>query len=231
MIPADKIILALDTQEEAVAHHLLKSLAGENIWMKIGMEAFYAFGPEIVTRAHEQGFRIFLDLKLHDIPNTVSSAVKTLSRLPISMLNVHAAGGREMMKQAMDILHSMPNRPRLIAVTQLTSTTETQMQNEQRIATSLQESVLHYARLTQESGLDGVVCSPLEVQLIKRELGQTFLTVTPGIRPAEINRDDQKRITTPAEALSLGSDFLVIGRPITASSDPKRALQLILQGS
>ncbi len=230
MIPAEKIIVALDSQDDKKVEALLKALSGENVWIKIGMEAFYTFGPDVVFDAHDKGFKIFLDLKLHDIPNTVANGLKTLARLPVDMMNVHAAGGKEMMMKSLEALSSQPKRPLLIAVTQLTSTSEAQMHKEQKISTSLAESVLNYARITKEAGFDGVVSSPLEVELIKRELGKNFITVTPGIRPRDNVSDDQKRITTPMEAFRLGTDFMVIGRPITGSTDPKLALKNILKG-
>jgi orotidine-5'-phosphate decarboxylase len=230
VISADKIIIALDTQDETKARDLLTSLAGEQVWIKVGMEAFYSFGPEIVRTADNLGFKVFLDLKLHDIPNTVAQSIKSLARLPIKMLNVHAAGGEEMMRRSFDMLRELPSRPLLIAVTQLTSTSEVQMQREQKISASLEESVLSYATLAKKSGLDGVVSSPLEVPLIKKELGKTFITITPGIRPPGANSDDQQRITTPKDAINLGTDFMVIGRPITGQQNPKLALQTILQG-
>jgi orotidine-5'-phosphate decarboxylase len=230
MIPAEKVIVALDTQDDKKVDALFRALAGEKVWIKIGMEAFYTFGPDVVFDAHDKGFKIFLDLKLHDIPNTVANGLKTLARLPVDMLNVHAAGGKEMMMKSVEALSTGSKRPLLIAVTQLTSTSQTQMQNEQKIACTLEESVLNYARLTQAAGFDGVVSSPLEVAMIKKELGKKFLTVTPGIRPLENSSDDQKRITTPLAALKLGTDYMVIGRPITASADPKLALKNILEG-
>jgi orotidine-5'-phosphate decarboxylase len=230
VIAPDKIIVALDTQDLSKANELLSVLAGEGVWIKIGMEAFYSFGPDIILRAHDHGFKIFLDLKLHDIPNTVAHGVKTLARLPVNMLNLHAAGGKEMMQKALEMISHFPHRPLLIAVTQLTSTSEIQMQTEQKIPGTIEESVLHYARLTKAAGLDGVVASPLEVPVIKNALGNNFLTITPGIRPASANSDDQKRITTPDQALKFGTDYMVIGRPITASADPKIALRNILQG-
>jgi orotidine-5'-phosphate decarboxylase len=230
MIPAEKIIVALDTQDDKKVDSLLKALAGEKVWIKIGMEAFYTFGPDVVFDAHDKGFKIFLDLKLHDIPNTVANGLKTLARLPVDMMNVHAAGGKEMMLRSVEALSSHPKRPLLIAVTQLTSTSQAQMQAEQKITSSLEESVLNYAFVTKAAGFDGVVSSPLEVAMIKKELGQNFLTVTPGIRPMDNSSDDQKRFTTPLEALKLGTDYMVIGRPITASADPKHALNKILEG-
>ena len=230
MIPAEKIIVALDTPEEAKLNELFKALQGEKIWVKIGMEVFYALGPQVIFKAKENGFKVFLDLKLHDIPNTVSQSLKALCRLPIDMVNVHAAGGSEMMKLCFETLKLIPNRPLLIAVTQLTSTTQEQMNLDQRIPGTIHESVLHYAKLAAEAQFDGIVCSPLEVELIKKELGTQFLTVTPGIRPTGGALHDQKRVTTPAEALALGTDFMVIGRPITAQPDPRSALKSILEG-
>ncbi len=230
MIPAEKIIVALDTQDEAKLDALFLALGGEKIWVKVGMELFYALGPQVIFKAKEKGFNVFLDLKLHDIPNTVSQALKSLSRLPIDMINVHAAGGKEMMMKSYEAMSGLSKRPLLIAVTQLTSTTQEQMNLDQRIYGKIEDSVLHYATIASEAKFDGVVSSPLEVALIKEKLGKNFLTVTPGIRPAGGDLNDQKRVTTPQEALSLGTDFMVIGRPITASSDPRAALKDILQG-
>lgn len=231
MIPAEKIIVALDTQEESKLDGLYAALQGEKIWVKVGMELFYALGPQVVFKAKEKGFNVFLDLKLHDIPNTVSQALKSLSRLPIDMINVHAAGGKEMMIRSYEALSTLSKRPLLIAVTQLTSTTQEQMNFDQRIIGKVEDSVIHYATLASEAKFDGVVSSPLEVALIKEKLGKKFLTVTPGIRPVGNDLNDQKRVTTPMEALRLGTDYMVIGRPITASLDPKAALQKILQGN
>lgn len=231
MIPAEKIILALDTQDEAKLDQLLSELQGEKIWVKIGMELFYTLGPQAIYKAKEKNFKVFLDLKLHDIPNTVAQGLKSLSALPVDMLNVHASGGKEMMMRSFEALASLPQRPLLIAVTQLTSTTQLQMNQDQRISGSIEESVLHYASLAQQAKFDGVVCSPLEITSIKRQLGNNFLTVTPGIRPAGGDLNDQKRVTTPTEALALGTDFMVIGRPITGSNDPRGALASILKGN
>jgi orotidine-5'-phosphate decarboxylase len=230
MIPAHKVMVALDTQDLSYANKILTDLAGSEVWIKIGMEAYYRFGNEIIYRTHDKGFKIFLDLKLHDIPNTVVSAIKTLTKLPISMLNLHAAGGGEMMKRAHEEIKNSSPPPLLVAVTQLTSTTEGQMRNEQQIQLPLEQSVLHYANLAKESGLNGVVCSALEVEMIKKECGRDFITVTPGIRPQGFKSDDQKRIVTPSEANRLGVDFMVIGRPITAALEPKLALKNILEG-
>jgi orotidine-5'-phosphate decarboxylase len=230
MIPADKMIVALDTCESEDFHQLLKALSGEKIWVKIGMEVFYALGPDVVLQAKDLGFRVFLDLKLHDIPNTVAQSLKSLSRLPIDMINVHAAGGKEMMERSFEAIGNLPKRPLLIAVTQLTSTTEAQMNHDQRIQGSIEASVLHYAKLAKDSHFDGVVSSPLEVTAIKNVLGKNFLTVTPGIRPNGRDLNDQKRVTSPMQALELGTDYMVIGRPITQSPNPRLALKDILQG-
>ena len=230
MIPADKIIVALDTQDPQKLDNLFASLAGEKIWVKVGMELFYALGPQVIHKAKDKGFNVFLDLKLHDIPNTVAQGLKSLSNLPIDMVNVHAAGGKEMMVKGFEALATLPKRPLLIAVTQLTSTTQAQMNLDQRIPGTVEESVLHYASLAHEAKFDGVVCSPLEITAIKKHLGENFLTVTPGIRPAGGDLNDQKRVTTPLEALELGTDYMVIGRPITGSPEPKKALNDILKG-
>ena len=231
IIPAEKIIVALDTQDQKKLDSLFQSLEGEKIWVKVGMEIFYSLGPQIVFKAKEKGFNVFLDLKLHDIPNTVSQALQALCHLPIDMVNVHAAGGFEMMETCYEGLTSLSKRPLLIAVTQLTSTTQEQMNKDQRVPGLIEDSVLGYAKLAFDARFDGIVCSPLEVKRIKRDLGPKFLTVTPGIRPAGEEKNDQKRVTTPSEALSLGTDFMVIGRPITQAADPKLALQEILRGN
>ena len=230
MIPAEKIIVAMDVAREEDFKKLLKDLEGHKVWVKIGMEMFYALGPKSIHEAKEHGFKVFLDLKLHDIPNTVHKALKSLMTLPIDMVNVHAAGGSEMMKKAAEAVKTASASPLLIAVTQLTSTTTEQMNREQRIPGDVLESVSHFAKLAKESGCDGVVSSPLEVQAIKLICGPRFLTVTPGIRPQDSAANDQKRITTPGDALKLGTDFMVIGRPITEASSPRTALESILKG-
>lgn len=231
MIDPAKIIVALDMNNEEAAHKLLKDLSGEKVWVKVGMELFYSVGPKIVHTAKDLGLKVFLDLKLHDIPNTVHKALLSLGNLPIDMVNVHAAGGAEMMKRASEAVKKSPHSPLLIAVTQLTSTTREQMNEEQRIQGDVVESVTHYAKFAKEAGLDGVVSSPLEVAAIKLVCGSRFLTVTPGIRPKDANANDQKRITTPDEAIKLGTDFMVIGRPITEAPNPKEALFKIIQGN
>ncbi len=230
-IPAEKIIVALDFSDRESAVGFLPKLEGHQVWIKIGMELFYGAGTDLIHEARDRGFKIFLDLKLHDIPNTVAQAITVLSRLPIDMVNVHASGGSEMMKRAADALNSGSRSPLLIAVTQLTSTTTEQMNREQRILGDVLESVTHYAALAQAAGCNGVVSSPLEVPGIKLACGDRFLTVTPGIRPSNADSQDQKRLTTPTEAIRLGTDFMVIGRPITQAPDPRHALEAILKGN
>lgn len=195
-------------------------------FVKIGMELYYACGPEIVKEIKDRGHKIFLDLKLHDIPNTVKKAMKVLSNMDVDICNLHAAGGVEMMKQAVEgLTREDGSRPLLIAVTQLTSTSEEVLHNELLIGESIQETIVKYAQNAKLAGLDGVVCSPLEAGLIKERVGKDFLTVTPGIRFADSKKDDQRRITTPAEAKEIGSDFIVVGRPITGADDPVKAYE------
>lgn len=230
MIPAEKVIVALDSADEQKIEKLLLDLKGQNVWVKVGLELFYAHGARFIHKAKDSGLKVFLDLKLHDIPNTVAGGLKSLCQLPIDMVNVHAAGGQDMMKRAYEVVKNSQSSPLLIAVTQLTSTTNEQMNQEQRIPGDVVESVSHYAKLAKDSGLDGVVSSPHEVQAIKLICGSRFLTVTPGIRPSLTEVHDQKRVTTPQEAILLGTDFMVIGRPITEAPDPKSALIEILKG-
>ncbi|WP_049497431.1 orotidine-5'-phosphate decarboxylase [Streptococcus mitis] len=211
-------VIALDFPSfEVVKKFLALFPAEESLYLKVGMELYYATGPEIVSYLKGLGHSVFLDLKLHDIPNTVKSAMKVLSQLGVDMTNVHAAGGVEMMKAAREGLGS---QAKLIAVTQLTSTSEAQMQEFQNIQTSLQESVIHYAKKTAEAGLDGVVCSAQEVQVIKQATNPDFICLTPGIRPAGAAVGDQKRVMTPADAYQIGSDYIVVGRPITQAENP-----------
>lgn len=193
-------------------------------FVKIGMELYYAAGPEIVREIKRRGHRIFLDLKLHDIPNTVKKTMRVLSNLDVDMTNLHAAGTIDMMKAALEGL-TRPDgtRPILIAVTQLTSTSEERMQKELLINASIADTIAHYAANAKEAGLDGVVCSPLEASIVKEKCGSEFIAVTPGIRFADAAKDDQVRITTPARAKEIGSDFIVVGRPITAAEDPVAA--------
>lgn len=218
-------VIALDFPSfEAVKEFLALFPAEESLYLKVGMELYYVAGPEIVFYLKDLGHSVFLDLKLHDIPNTVKSAMKVLSQLGVDMTNVHAAGGVEMMKAAREGLGS---QAKLIAVTQLTSTSENQMQEFQNIQTSLQESVIHYAKKTAEAGLDGVVCSAQEVQAIKQATKPDFICLTPGIRPAGAAVGDQKRVMTPADAYQIGSDYIVVGRPITQSENPVVAYHAI----
>lgn len=190
-------------------------------FVKIGMELYYAAGNEIVRELKRRGHRIFLDLKLHDIPNTVKKAMRVLSALDVDMVNVHAAGTKEMMAAALEgLTREDGSRPLLVAVTQLTSTSQQAMNDQLLIGGSINECIARYAQNAQEAGLDGVVCSPLEAGIVKKACGNGFLTVTPGIRFADSAADDQKRITTPERAREIGSDFIVVGRPITASDDP-----------
>lgn len=196
----------------------------EKLYVKVGMELYYAVGPEIITFLKNKGHSVFLDLKLHDIPNTVASSMRVLSKLGVDMTNVHAAGGVEMMVQAKKALGK---ETKLIAVTQLTSTNEKQMQEDQNIQTSLSDSVQHYAKKAKEAGLDGVVCSAHEVSVIKDVTDSSFICLTPGIRPSGSDVGDQKRVMTPSEAKSIGSDYIVVGRPITRASNPLEAYHLI----
>ena len=193
-------------------------------FVKIGMELYYAAGPQIVREIKRRGHKIFLDLKMHDIPNTVKKTAMVLSELDVDMTNVHAAGTIEMMRAALEgLTRPDGSRSLLIAVTQLTSTSEQRMRDELLINASMEDTIAQYAANTKEAGLDGVVCSPLEAALVKKRCGQGFLTVTPGIRFAGAATDDQVRITTPARAKEIGSDFIVVGRPITAADDPVAA--------
>jgi orotidine-5'-phosphate decarboxylase len=203
----------------------------ESLYVKVGMELFYGSGLEIVKEIKKRGHKIFLDLKLHDIPNTVKKAMTNLARLGVDIINLHAAGGSKMMAAALEGLveGSEGARPILIAVTQLTSTSKEMMNTEQLIPGEVIDSVVNYAKVAKESGLDGIVCSPLEVEKVKEACGKEFVTVTPGIRLASNNADDQVRITTPAKAREIGSDYIVVGRPITQAENPVEAYHLILK--
>lgn len=215
------VIIACDFPGRAETLDFLGCFRDEKPFVKIGMELFYSEGPDIVREIKHRGHRIFLDLKLHDIPNTVKKAMRSLSCLDVDMCNVHAAGTSAMMSAALEgLVRPDGSRPLLIAVTQLTSTSEERMHNELLIPGSMEDTIRSYALNARNSGLDGVVCSPLEASAVKQTCGADFLTVTPGIRFAGAQADDQVRITTPAMARELGSDFIVVGRPITAASDP-----------
>lgn len=218
------VIIACDFASAEATYAFLDKFRDEKPFVKIGMELFYAEGPAIVREIKRRGHRIFLDLKLHDIPNTVKKSMAVLSHLDVDMCNLHAAGTIEMMKAALEGL-TRPDgtRPLLIAVTQLTSTSEERMHNDLLINGNINDVVVHYARNAQLAGLDGVVCSPLEAGLVKEACGQDFMTVTPGIRFADGEVGDQVRITTPARAREIGTDYIVVGRPITAAADPVAA--------
>lgn len=212
-------IIALDFESKEKVDQFL-DLFDEPLYVKVGMELFYQTGPELITDIKAHGHRIFLDLKLHDIPNTVGKAMEGLAKLEVDMVNVHAAGGTVMMERALEGLRKHNPDTKLIAVTQLTSTTEEMLHDEQNIQTSIEDAVLNYAQLAQQTQLDGVVCSPLEAELLTQHLGSDFLKVTPGIRPKDAQTNDQKRITTPEEAKTNGSTHIVVGRPITQSDNP-----------
>lgn len=226
----NKPIIALDFPSEIKVFQFLNQF-DEKLFVKIGMELFYQEGPDIVRKIKDLGHDIFLDLKLHDIPNTVKSAMKGLARLGVDLVNVHAAGGKNMMEAAIEGLEagSDDKRAMLIAVTQLTSTTEEQMQKEQKIPLSLLDSVLHYAQLTKDAGLDGVVCSVHEAKNIADVCGETFLRVTPGIRLPGGDAHDQKRIATPDYARINGSSYIVIGRAVTKAENPVEAYKKVCQ--
>lgn len=218
-------MVALDFPSVNEALQLVDKLAGYKPYLKIGMQLFYLSGPQLIYQLKERGFPIFLDLKLHDIPNTVKGAAQSLSSLGVDIFNVHCAGGQRMMEAALEgvekgMSSSHTQAPKVIGVTQLTSTSQQMMNQQIGIPGELSDSVLHYAKLTKQSGLHGVVCSALEVTMIKGSLGEDFITVTPGIRPNQSNAGDQVRITTPQEAASLGTDYMVIGRAITEAADP-----------
>lgn len=225
----NSLIIALDFPSGQDVSNFIKPFAGQKLFVKIGMELFYQEGPSIVYQLKELGHRVFLDLKLHDIPNTVKSAMKGLARLNCDLVNVHAAGGKEMMQAALEGLEAGTaagsKRPLCIAVTQLTSTSQEQMNKEQLIPVSLNESVLHYASLTKEAGLDGVVCSAWEAGMLRENLEQAFLTVCPGIRMENDNVQDQKRVATPEFARNSGVSSIVVGRSITRSADPLTSYQ------
>ncbi len=228
----NKPIIALDFPSFREVEAFLNKFEGESLFVKVGMELYYQEGPDIVRYLKDHGHEVFLDLKLHDIPNTVESAMRGLAKLGVDLTNVHAAGGKAMMEAALKGLkEGTPEgkaRPKLIAVTQLTSTTETAMHQEQLIPVKLIESVTHYAKLAQEAGLDGVVCSPLEADAVREATSDEFLRVTPGIRPSDAAVNDQKRITTPSMAKRIGSTHIVVGRPITRAENPIQAYLDIL---
>lgn len=218
------VIIALDFDSKEKTLAFLDQFTGEKPFVKIGMELYYAEGPAIVREIKDRGHQIFLDLKLHDIPNTVKKAMAVLSGLGVDMVNLHAAGTKAMMEAALEGL-TRPDgtRPLLIAVTQLTSTSQERMQEELLVSAPMDETVMHYAANAAKAGLDGVVCSPMEAGKVHDTCGKAFLTVTPGIRFADGEKGDQVRVTTPAQAKEIGSDYIVVGRPITAAADPVAA--------
>ena len=218
------VIVALDFDSKEKTLAFLDRFTEEKPFVKIGMELFYAEGPAIVKEIKARGHKIFLDLKLHDIPNTVKKAMAVLSALDVDICNLHAAGTAAMMEAALEgLTRADGTRPLLIAVTQLTSTSEERMQKDLLIDRPLDEVVMHYAKNAKDAGLDGVVCSPLEAGKVKAVCGDAFLTVTPGVRFADGEIGDQVRVTTPAKARELGSDYIVVGRPITQAADPVQA--------
>ena len=218
------VIIACDFANAETTYAFLDQFTEEKPFVKIGMELYYAEGPAIVRELKRRGHKIFLDLKLHDIPNTVEKAMRVLSNLDVEMVNLHAAGTKAMMEAALrGLTRADGTRPILLAVTQLTSTSEERMHDELLISGSISDCVCHYAQMAKEAGLDGVVCSPLEAGMVKAHCGAEFLTVTPGIRFADGQVGDQVRITTPSKAKEIGSDYIVVGRPITASQNPVQA--------
>ena len=220
------VIIACDFDSAEKTFAFLDKFTDTKPFVKIGMELYYAEGPEIVREIKRRGHKIFLDLKLHDIPNTVKKAMAVLSRLDVDMTNLHAAGTKRMMEAAIEGL-TRPDgtRPILIAVTQLTSTDQESMENDLLIKDPIDKVVMHYASCAKEAGLDGVVCSPLEAGKFHDRCGSDFVTVTPGVRFADGDIGDQKRVMTPAEAKKIGSDYIVVGRPITAAADPVAAYE------
>ena len=224
------VIVACDFASAEATYAFLDRFTGKKPFVKIGMELYYSAGPEIVREIKRRGHKIFLDLKLHDIPNTVKKAMAVLSGLDVDIVNLHAAGGSDMMRAAIEgLTRADGSRPKLIAVTMLTSIDQQRMNNELLINGELNDIVMRYAMNAKNAGLDGVVCSPLEAGKVHEFCGSDFLTVTPGIRFAEGAQGDQQRVTTPAKAKVIGSDLIVVGRPITASDDPVAAYEKCLK--
>jgi orotidine-5'-phosphate decarboxylase len=225
----DKIIVALDTQNEEKLNFLLSELKGNATYVKVGMELFYTYGPDIVRKMKDLGFKVFLDLKLHDIPQTVHNACMTLAKLDVDILNVHAAGGMNMMRQALTGYREYNENGLLIGVTQLTSTDQETLNQQIGIEGDLNQAIIKYAKLTRSAGLGGVVCSPKEIRLVKENCSSEFICVTPGIRPRGTESHDQKRVMTPKEAIENGVDHMVIGRAITQAISPKESYLKILE--
>lgn len=223
---ATDVIIALDFSSKDEVYGFLDKFKDKKPFVKIGMELFYSEGPEIVREIKRRGHKIFLDLKLHDIPNTVKSAMRVLSGLNVDICNLHAAGGSEMMKAAVEgLTRADGSRPLLIAVTQLTSTDARMLKDELLISEDMEKTIMSYALNAKASGLDGVVCSPLEADKVHSVCGKEFITVTPGVRFADGEKGDQKRVTTPAEARKIGSDYIVVGRPVTRAENPVLAYE------
>ncbi len=223
---AKDVIIALDFAKKTETLDFLREFEGRKPYVKIGMELFYAEGPQVVSEIRKMGHSIFLDLKLHDIPNTVEKAMRVLSSLDVNMCNLHAAGTKTMMEAALrGLTRADGSRPLLLAVTQLTSTSPESLKNDLLVDKPMDKVVMHYAKNAADSGLDGVVCSPLEAGKVHAVCGDGFLTVTPGVRFADGDAGDQVRITTPAKARELGSDYIVVGRPITAADNPVKAYE------
>ncbi|KRF32259.1 orotidine-5'-phosphate decarboxylase [Paenibacillus sp. Soil787] len=225
-------MVALDYANAEGAEGLLKQLEGIPCYVKVGMQLFYAAGPGFVASLKERGYKVFLDVKMHDIPNTVKGGAESVTRLGVDVFNVHAAGGKQMMEAALEGvdkgLSSGAVRPIVIGVTQLTSTSVQVLNDEIGLTGTVEQAVIRYARLAHAAGLQGVVASPLEVTAIKAACGDGFVTVTPGIRPTGADVGDQSRIMTPAEAFAQGTDYVVIGRPITGAADPRAAIEAII---
>ncbi|SYX82606.1 orotidine-5'-phosphate decarboxylase [Paenibacillus alvei] len=232
---AGKIMVALDYPNADAARELLQQLQGIPCYMKVGMQLFYAAGPAFVRELKDKGYKVFLDVKMHDIPNTVKGGANSITKLGVDMFNVHAGGGAAMMAAAAEGVESALaenaelKRPVVIAVTQLTSTNETVMNEEIGIPGKVADTVVRYAKLTKLAGLDGVVASPQEVTAIKAACGEEFQTITPGIRPAGSAKGDQSRVMTPAQAFEQGTDYIVVGRPITAAPNPRDAILSIMK--
>lgn len=232
---AGRLMVALDYPSAEHARQLMERLEGIPCYMKVGMQLFYSAGPEFVRELKSRGYSVFLDLKMHDIPNTVKGGASSITKLGVDMFNVHAAGGKQMMEAAKaGVLEALSEdaslaAPIVIAVTQLTSTNQETLNREIGIPGTVEQAVVSYASLTKEAGLDGVVASPLEVQSIKEHCGQGFVTVTPGIRPAGSAKGDQSRTLTPEEAIRQGTNYIVVGRPITSALDPRAAAEQIIE--
>lgn len=227
---AKDVIIACDFSSKEKTMEFLDQFEGKKPFVKIGMELFYAEGPQIVRDIKARGHKIFLDLKLHDIPNTVMKAMKVLSSLDVDLVNLHAAGTVAMMEAALKgLTREDGTRPLLIAVTQLTSTDQASMESDLLIHEKMEDVVMHYAKRAEGAGLDGVVCSPLEAKAVHDTCGKDFLTVTPGIRFAEDGKGDQKRVMTPKDAREIGSDYIVVGRSITGAQDPAAAYERCLK--